>query len=221
MCTSTREASSVSADGQVKFRADSRFAPSQWETALLCNAVSHWLGTSLESALKFTQASQLFVWHIEAWLKWPPFSRRYLQMNFFQWKCFNFEYKMIEKCFWGFNNRWQNSIGAVSAAGHRIGAKPLLEPMLTNYPNPVDAYPGQVFVLYTCICLLPCSSGNGLDCQPPGRAITPNIGSMCHHSLSRGFSPLGTKEACLNLTFDFFFFADQSGCRVLCVVEEQ
>ena len=114
------------------------------------NAVSHWLGTSLESALKFTQASQLFVWHIEAWLKWPPFCRRYLQMNFFQWKCFNFEYKMIEKCFWGFNNRWQNSIGAVSAAGHRIGAKPLLEPMLTNYPNPVDAYPGQVFVLYVC-----------------------------------------------------------------------
>ena len=32
-------------------RADSRFAPSQWETALLCNDVSHWLGTSLESAL--------------------------------------------------------------------------------------------------------------------------------------------------------------------------
>ena len=29
----------------------SRFAPSQWETALLCNAVSHWLGASLESAL--------------------------------------------------------------------------------------------------------------------------------------------------------------------------
>ena len=30
--------------------ADSRFAPSQWETALLCNDVSHWLGASLESA---------------------------------------------------------------------------------------------------------------------------------------------------------------------------
>ena len=34
-----------------KSRADSRFAPSQWETALLCN-VSHWLGASLKSALK-------------------------------------------------------------------------------------------------------------------------------------------------------------------------
>ena len=32
-------------------RADSRFASSQWETALLCNDVSHWLGASLESAL--------------------------------------------------------------------------------------------------------------------------------------------------------------------------
>ena len=32
-------------------RADSRFAPSQFETALLCNDISHWLGASLESAL--------------------------------------------------------------------------------------------------------------------------------------------------------------------------
>ena len=33
-------------------RTDSRFAPSQWETALLCNDVSHWLSASLESAMK-------------------------------------------------------------------------------------------------------------------------------------------------------------------------
>ena len=32
-------------------RADSRFAPSQWEMALLCNDVSHWLGADLESAM--------------------------------------------------------------------------------------------------------------------------------------------------------------------------
>ena len=32
-------------------RADSRFSPSQWETALLCNDVSHWLGANLESAM--------------------------------------------------------------------------------------------------------------------------------------------------------------------------
>ena len=35
-------------------RADSRFAPSQWETALLCNDVSHWLGANLELALLST-----------------------------------------------------------------------------------------------------------------------------------------------------------------------
>ena len=33
------------------FRADSWFAPSQWETSLQSNAVSHWLGANLESAL--------------------------------------------------------------------------------------------------------------------------------------------------------------------------
>ena len=32
-------------------RADSRFAPGQWETSLQSNAVSHWLGANLESAL--------------------------------------------------------------------------------------------------------------------------------------------------------------------------
>ena len=32
-------------------RADSRFAPSQWEKALLCYDVSNWLGANLESAL--------------------------------------------------------------------------------------------------------------------------------------------------------------------------
>ena len=32
-------------------RADSRFAPCQWETVLLSNDVSHWLGSSLESVL--------------------------------------------------------------------------------------------------------------------------------------------------------------------------
>ena len=32
-------------------KADFRFAPSQWGTVLLCNDTSHWLGTSLESAL--------------------------------------------------------------------------------------------------------------------------------------------------------------------------
>ena len=32
-------------------KADFQFAPSQWETLLQSNGVSHWLGTKLESAL--------------------------------------------------------------------------------------------------------------------------------------------------------------------------
>ena len=43
-------------------RADSRFAPSQWETALRCNAVSHWLGGSLESALHIAFDGGLPMW---------------------------------------------------------------------------------------------------------------------------------------------------------------
>ena len=35
----------------IKFRADFRLVPSQWETSLPSNAVSHWLGTKLQSAL--------------------------------------------------------------------------------------------------------------------------------------------------------------------------
>ena len=34
------------------YRDDSRFAPSQWETASLCNDVSRWLGASLDSTLQ-------------------------------------------------------------------------------------------------------------------------------------------------------------------------
>ena len=43
-------------------RADSRFAPSQWETALLCNDISHWLGANLESALVTILSEALTKW---------------------------------------------------------------------------------------------------------------------------------------------------------------
>ena len=43
-------------------RADSRFAPSQWETALFCNDVSHRLDTSLESVLCSTCAVSCSMW---------------------------------------------------------------------------------------------------------------------------------------------------------------
>ena len=48
-------------------RADSRFAPSQWEMSLRSNAVSHWLDANLESALCLT--NQLGTWNNdENWL---------------------------------------------------------------------------------------------------------------------------------------------------------
>ena len=34
-----------------KSRAETRIAPSQWEMSLQSNAISHWLGTNLESTL--------------------------------------------------------------------------------------------------------------------------------------------------------------------------
>ena len=40
-------------------RADSTFAPSQWETLLQSNAVSHWLGANLESALMHNKAKKI------------------------------------------------------------------------------------------------------------------------------------------------------------------
>ena len=40
-------------------RADSRFVPSQWETVLLCNNVSHWLGASLQAALLYCPSTRL------------------------------------------------------------------------------------------------------------------------------------------------------------------
>ena len=54
--TYTHPCLSVSQNTQAnygQYMADSRFVPSQWEIALLCNDISHWLGASLESALKY------------------------------------------------------------------------------------------------------------------------------------------------------------------------
>ena len=44
--------------------------PNQWETALLCNDVTHWLGANLESALYFFMQHTLL--DIHQLLLWPP-----------------------------------------------------------------------------------------------------------------------------------------------------
>ena len=52
----------------IQIRADFRFGPSQWETALLCNDVFHWLGASLESAQQITpiryHSSPMRAWYL-------------------------------------------------------------------------------------------------------------------------------------------------------------
>ena len=48
-CISRMKMHQMNVNASNEFRVDSRLAPSQWETALLCNDVSHWLGTSLKS----------------------------------------------------------------------------------------------------------------------------------------------------------------------------
>ena len=40
---------------RAQFGADSRFPPSQWQTSLQSNAVSHWLGANLKSACSYIQ----------------------------------------------------------------------------------------------------------------------------------------------------------------------
>ena len=43
---------SSSSLGWIQIRDEYRFTPSQWETSLQSNAVSHWLGANLQSALQ-------------------------------------------------------------------------------------------------------------------------------------------------------------------------
>ena len=78
-------------------RADSRFAPSLRETTLLCNDISHWLGTSLESALNNSSAIDRSHVTTAIWwplgvavvsvtcmrVRWVSHTRKYTQWNIF------------------------------------------------------------------------------------------------------------------------------------------
>ena len=63
------------------YRADSRFAPSQWKTVLLCNDVSHWLSTTaLCYLVKYrslcswfehrARVNEIFVCLVFKWFTW-------------------------------------------------------------------------------------------------------------------------------------------------------
>ena len=65
-------------------RANYRFVPSQWETALLCNDVSHWLGANLESALPVIRTEQGSVsgfWKTVVYIQLSRYVSHYVQTN--------------------------------------------------------------------------------------------------------------------------------------------
>ena len=55
MLTNVTNCAHYSESPSITLRDDSVFAPSQWEMALHCNAISHWLGTYTESSLNVNQ----------------------------------------------------------------------------------------------------------------------------------------------------------------------
>ena len=60
----------------IHHRDDSRFATSQWEMALLCNDVTHWLGTNLQnigtalSNQKYKPLTIIWHWVMKQWYWW-------------------------------------------------------------------------------------------------------------------------------------------------------
>ena len=78
------------------FRVDSKFTPSQWETALLCNDVSHWLGGSLESSLQLHSHGQLFTMMVSVCMPLPWASVHWLV------QC-TLEYHWLTQCTLGYH----------------------------------------------------------------------------------------------------------------------
>ena len=83
--------------GHIFHRTDSRFAPSQWETALLNKDVSHLLGASLESALfqylgrdQFSEThkeTKIFSINGVVWSAWRVFACDDLYLPWYYYTC--------------------------------------------------------------------------------------------------------------------------------------
>ena len=63
-CTCLSMQWNISSSSKVYTRADSRLAPSQWETSLQSDTVSHWLGANLESALHTMRSTKYQYWKV-------------------------------------------------------------------------------------------------------------------------------------------------------------
>ena len=101
------------------FRADSRFAPSQWETLLQNNTVSNWLGTNLESALYIGQLRAFITTHIIGFHE-----SNNTELYYCWWNTFT-SLRPCDKCINKLLNLIQN-IGLNDT-------KPLSEPMINYY----------------------------------------------------------------------------------------
>ena len=82
--------------GYTSIRADSRLAPSRWDTLLQSNTVSHWLGANLESALSMACENCItnhFQGYVSPYSKWYgsllsiPMEKPFLPYYIFRFWC--------------------------------------------------------------------------------------------------------------------------------------
>ena len=81
---------------------------------------------------KFTYSQDwwYFIQHTEAQARWSPFSRRYFQMHFLEWKCMNFKL-VCTKVF--FKGKINNIPSLVQIKARRLsGDNPLFESMMVS-----------------------------------------------------------------------------------------
>ena len=147
------------------YKADSRFAPSQWETTLLCNGVSHWLGANLESALNCHCSLSLLQGHMLSFVficLWISLCVLYPAsiLACVNWSMFHKWMAQYKRditpllMHWGYMSFALTHCGLVMLYGDRDlvnfgsgngllpdGTKPLPEPMLTDHQwSPSDIH---------------------------------------------------------------------------------
>ena len=99
-------------------RADSRLALSQWETSLQSNAISHWLGANLESALKKATILQTITWRAFSWKKTSEFYQNC--------PCF-YGIFLITKQHW-----FRSRLDTEQATNHYLNLKPVMTKIYTD-----------------------------------------------------------------------------------------
>ena len=104
--------------GWIIFRADSRFAPSQWEMSLQRNAASHRLSTNLESALILNKHKSFFA------IQWC-------------WYMLN-PWKKLEHLFWQVNTMATDDL---VTQGARASAAIISTKLTRNIPLPTTLKP--------------------------------------------------------------------------------